>query len=85
MAIGPAQIEDNFKDSVKEFETIIDRQLQRASFRNSNKSVSIAAPISMSQTHFIYLKDLYLQAGWTSVEREYGDQRDPMNEIVFTK
>ncbi len=85
MAIGPEQLMDSFKEDLKEFETIIDRNLQQTSFKNNNTYVKIPAPRDMSDTHFKLLREVYLKAGWSDVRREYGDQRDPENSIIFAK
>jgi hypothetical protein len=85
MAIGPEQIEDNFKEEVDEFETIIDRNLSKATFSKGNNTVSVSAPRGMRESHFKALKERYLSAGWTSVRREYGHQREPLDDIIFEK
>jgi hypothetical protein len=85
MAIGPEQLMDSFKEDLKEFEKIIDRNLQLTSFKNSNTYVKITAPRDMLDTHFKLLREAYLKAGWSDVRREYGHQREPENSIIFTK
>jgi len=85
MAIGPQQLMDSFKEDLKEFEKIIDRNLKLTSFKNSNTYVKITAPRDMLDTHFKFLREAYLKAGWSDVRREYGHQREPENSIIFTK
>ncbi len=85
MAIGPEQLQDSFKEDLIEFEAIIDRNLRNSSFINGSKIISITAPRGMEDAHFNILKMNYLKAGWKSVRREYGHQRDPLNEIIFEK
>ncbi len=85
MAIGPEQITDRFRGEIKEFESKIDAALQRASFNAGTNRVWIEVPFGMLEAHFDILKDLYERAGWKSVTREYGHQKDPVNVIVFEK
>ena len=85
MAIGPDCIEDKFKEELREFEEIIDRNLQNASFRNGGNTVSVTVPRGMEDSHFLVLRKTYISAGWKNVRREYGHQRDPLNEIIFEK
>ncbi len=85
MAIGPEQITDRFKEEIKEFETQIDMALQRSSFNVGTNRIWINAPFGMLEAHFDIIQTLYLKAGWRSVTREYGHQKDPANAIIFEK
>ena len=84
MAIGPEQLNDNFKEEVDNFEKYIDLALSTKSFKGSNK-VYIDTPRGITNAHSPPLVERYLKAGWKSVRREYGDQRDPCDMLIFEK
>jgi hypothetical protein len=85
MAVRPQELDDDFREEVKSFEEIIDRNLKNTSFWNGGNEVTVTAPNGMLDGHFKSLREIYLKAGWSEVRREFGHQRDPLNAIVFTK
>jgi hypothetical protein len=85
MAVRPEQLDDKFKEEVKGFEIIIDRNLLNSSFRNGSSSVGVTAPSGMSESHFSALRKIYIDSGWRDLKRDYGDQRDPGDMIIFFK
>jgi hypothetical protein len=85
MAVRPEELQDNFKEEVKVFEAVIDRNLRNSSFSNCGNQILVTAPRGMLDGHFRSLRTIYLAAGWSDVRREYGDQRDPYDGIVFIK
>ncbi len=84
MAIGPEQLNDNFREEVDNFEKYIDLALSKTSFKGSSK-VHIDTPRGITNAHFPPLIERYLKAGWKSVTRDFGDQRDPFDILVFEK
>jgi hypothetical protein len=82
MAIGPQHLESQFNEELKELEKKIDDALSKASFTRG-KSVWIPTPRPMTDSHFLMIQKLYLNAGWKNVRRDYGDQRDPGDFIIF--
>jgi hypothetical protein len=85
MAIGPEQLDDNFYKEIEGFEKIIDRNLLNAKFSAGKDRVRIATPSGMTTSHFTTLYFMYIKAGWKSVTRDYGDQRDPYDDLIFEK
>ena len=84
MAIGPEQLNDNFKEEVDNFEKYIDLALSKKSFKGSNK-VCVNTPSGITNAHFPFLIERYLKAGWKSVTRDFGNQRDSCDILTFEK
>lgn len=82
MAIGPTQLDDNFKKEVEAFEMLIDRALMKKTLSPGGK-VMIDTPKGLTGLHLVSLIEKYTKAGWKTIRQEYGDQRDPTNCLVF--
>ena len=82
MAIGPKQLNDTFKNEVDAFEKLIDGALLKKSISPGGK-VMIDTSKGITTSHLIVLVNRYIVAGWKRVDREYGDQRDPGDWLVF--
>ena len=74
MAIGPDQLNANFKAELDTFENIIDQRLANQKL-TPNSSVNVNVPSGMSFSHFQIIKERYLKAGWTDVKWN-SDQRE---------
>jgi hypothetical protein len=85
MAIGPEVLDGTFLKEVEEFEKIIDMRLRATQFSNGRNRVRIESPTGMTMSHYGELYWRYIKAGWKFVSRDYGDQRDPCDDLVFEK
>lgn len=82
MAVGPKQLNDDFIKEVDTFEKLIDGALLKKSLSPGGK-IMIDTPKGITSSHLIVLINRYVIAGWKRVDREYGDQRDPGDWLVF--
>ena len=84
MAVRPEELNQQVKDEAKAYEEIIDRIIRTSKGINRNNGIhciiSLGASSNMNLSgmngaHFNFIRDSYLQAGWTSVEMKH-DQRE---------
>lgn len=82
MAVGPKQLNDDFIKEVEAFEKLIDGALLKKSLSPGGK-VMIDTPKGITSSHLIPLVNRYVISGWKRVYRDYGDQRDPGDWLIF--
>jgi hypothetical protein len=67
MAISPQELQETLKKDSEKFEIEIDRLLRDKS-PGYNGAIIIEAPNRMTRSHFEFIKNKYISAGWKEVK-----------------
>jgi hypothetical protein len=83
MAVGPKQLDHNFMKEVEAFEKHIDGALLKKSLSPKGSVIIDTPDGGFTNDHFNVLKVRYGISGWKNIRREFGDQRDSGDWLIF--
>ena len=89
MAVRPEELNEELREEAKKYEEFIDRiiRTKKGIYRSDgiHCTISLSGLSGMNGTHFNFIRDSYLQAGWTSVEMKHDQREGSWLEFKYEK